>query len=382
MMGIAKSSKHRTTHLFRFFASSWTAAQASWPSQASSTKTSPAHPNDVNALSRARTCNFRATAESSTTKTQGVRGVSDVCLSSNWSRAFARSRRSACSNMSKPRKPPARNDAPTPSASFSADVTGFVPETAQGPCGSAWAQSSSWASDEVTGPPMVRIDVRGRGASSSDGAWTATTDTPCKPAAAVIAAPMSPLSHNTKRNLGPLLSSIRLRHDDALEKPSTASARAILAPMLRAASRSTSTHFFRRSGFESKTATPTTPPDNRPSDRLNEVTEAHARDSPMRICPNWGEGGADPSEDARGLDGGRGASGSGLRNANVPAVGAGSRGGGGRPPGRPNRGGVQSDVCAWRLEQRPAILENVAPVSLMSRDETSGLSMDTLGMSR
>ena len=45
-------------------------------------------------------------------------------------------------------------------------------------------------------------------------------------------------------------------------------------------------------------------------------------------------------------------------------------------------GGVQSDVCAWRLEQRPAILENVAPVSLMSRDEPSGLSIDTLGMSR
>ena len=80
------------------------------------------------------------------------------------------------------------------------------------------------ASEDVTGPPMVRIDVRGRGASSSDGAWTAMTDTPCKPAAAVIAAPMSPLSHNTKRNLGPLLSSIRLRHDDAFEKPSTATA--------------------------------------------------------------------------------------------------------------------------------------------------------------
>ena len=72
----------------------------------------------------------------------------------------------------------------------------------------------------------------------------------------------------------------------------------------------------------------------------------------------------------------------GLKNANVLAVGAGSRGGGGRPPGRPNMGGVQSDVCAWRLEQRPAILEKVAPVSLMSRDETSGLSIDTLGMSR
>ena len=102
----------------------------------------------------------------------------------------------------------------------------------------------------------------------------------------------------------------------------------------------------------------------------------------MRICPNWGEGGADPSEDARGLDGGRGASGSGLKNANVPAVGAGSRGGGGRPPGRPNMGGVQSDVCAWRLEQRPAILENVAPASLMSLVDTSGLSIETLGMSR
>jgi hypothetical protein len=44
-------------------------------------------------------------------------------------------------------------------------------------------------------------------------------------------------------------------------------------------------------------------------------------------------------------------------------------------------GGVQSDVCAWRLEQRPAILENVAPASTLLAD-TSGLSMDTEGMSR
>jgi hypothetical protein len=66
----------------------------------------------------------------------------------------------------------------------------------------------------------------------------------------------------------------------------------------------------------------------------------------------------------------------------VPAVGAGSRGGGGRPPGRPNMGGVQSDVCACLEEQRPAIFENVAPASLMSRVAASGLSMDTDGMSR
>ena len=42
---------------------------------------------------------------------------------------------------------------------------------------------------------------------------------------------------------------------------------------------------------------------------------------------------------------------------------------------------MQSDVCAWRLEQRPAILENVAPASTLLAD-TSGLSMDTEGMSR
>ena len=155
----------------------------------------------------------------------------------------------------------------------------------------------------------------------------------------------------------------------------------MFAPMLRAASRSTSTHFLRRSGFESKTATPTTPPDSRPSDRRSDVTDAHALDSPMRICPNWGEGGAEPSLDARGLVPGRGASGSGLKNANVPAVGAGSRGGGGRPPGRPNMGGVQSDVCACLEEQRPAIFEKVAPASTLLVD-TSGLSIETLGMSR
>ncbi len=155
----------------------------------------------------------------------------------------------------------------------------------------------------------------------------------------------------------------------------------MFAPMLRAASRSTSTHFLRRSGFESNTATPTTPPDNRPSDLRKEVTDAHARDSPMRICPNCGDGGAEPSDDARGLVPGRGASGSGLKNANVPDVGAGSRGGGGRPPGRPNMGGVQSDVCACLEEQRPAIFEKVAPASTLLVD-TSGLSMDTDGMSR
>ena len=184
--------------------------------------------------------------------------------------------------MSNPRNPPALRLAPTPSASLRADVTGFVPDTAQGPCGSACAQSSSCANDEVTGPPMVRIDVRGR-ASSSEGACTATTETPCKPAAAVIAAPTSPPSHKTKRNRGPLLSSILRLQDDAFEKPSTANALAILAPIDRAASLSTSTHFFRRSGSESNTATPTTPPDSRPSDRLKEVTDAHARDSPIRI---------------------------------------------------------------------------------------------------
>ena len=129
---------------------------------------------------------------------------------------------------------------------------------------------------------MVRIDVRGR-ASSSEGACTATTETPCKPAAAVMAAPTSPPSHRTNRNRGPLLSSILRRHDDALEKPSTASALAILAPIDRAASLSTSTHFLRGSGSESSTATPTTPPDKRPSLRLKEVTDAHALDSPIRI---------------------------------------------------------------------------------------------------
>ena len=95
---------------------------------------------------------------------------------------------------------------------------------------------------------------------------------------------------------------------------------------------------------------------------------------------HWGDGGAEPSEEDRGLV--RGASGSGLRKAKVPAGGAGSRGGGGRPPGRPNMGGVQSDVCACLEEQRPAIFEKVAPVSLMSLVETSGLSIETLGMSR
>ena len=221
---------------------------------------------------------------------------------------------------------------------------------------------------------MVRMEVLGR-ASSSEGACTATTDTPCKPAAAVIAAPTSPPSHSTKRNRGPLRSSIRRRHDDALEKPSTANARAMFAPIDRAASRSTSTHFFRRSGSESNTATPTTPPLRRPSLRLNEVTEAHARDSPIRICPNWGEGGAEPSEEDRGLV--RGASGSGERKAKVPAGGAGSRGGGGRPPGRPKSGGA-----ACLEAQRPAILEKVAPASFTERVAPSGLSVDTEGMPR
>ena len=151
----------------------------------------------------------------------------------------------------------------------------------------------------------------------------------------------------------------------------------MFAPIDRAASLSTSTHFFRRSGSESKTATPTTPPDSRPSDRLNEVTDAHARDSPIRICPNWGDGGAEPSDDARGRDGGRGASGSGLRKAKVPAVGADSRGGGGRPPGRPKSGGA-----ACLEAQRPAILEKVAPASFTERVAPSGLSVDTDGMLR
>jgi hypothetical protein len=225
---------------------------------------------------------------------------------------------------------------------------------------------------------MVRIDVLGR-ASSSEGACTATTETPCKPAAAVIAAPTSPPSHSTKRNLGPDLSSILRRHDDAFEKPSTASARAILAPIDRAASRSTSTHFFRLSGSESNTATPTTPPPSRPSERRNDVTDAQALDSPILIWPNCGDGGAEPSLDARGLDGGCGASGSGLRKANVPAVGADSRGGGGRPPGRPKSGGAPSECLE---EQRPAILEKVAPASPTARVAPSGLSVDTEGMPR
>ena len=221
---------------------------------------------------------------------------------------------------------------------------------------------------------MVRMEVLGR-ASSSEGACTATTDTPCKPAAAVIAAPTSPPSHSTNRNLGPDLSSILRRHDDAFEKPSTARARAILAPIDRAASLSTSTHFFRLSGSESNTATPTTPPDKRPSDRLNEVTEAQARLSPILIWPNCGEGGAEPSEEDRGLV--RGASGSGERKAKVPAGGAGSRGGGGRPPGRPKSGGA-----ACLDAQRPAILEKVAPASFTERVAPSGLSVDTEGMPR
>ena len=93
----------------------------------------PAQPKDVKARSNARTCNFLATAESSTTKTQGVRGVSEVCRSKSWSNAFARSLRSAWRSMSNPRNPPALRLAPTPSASFKAEVTGFVPDTAQGP---------------------------------------------------------------------------------------------------------------------------------------------------------------------------------------------------------------------------------------------------------
>jgi len=149
----------------------------------------------------------------------------------------------------------------------------------------------------------------------------------------------------------------------------------MFAPIDRAASLSTSTHFFRLSGSESNTATPTTPPDKRPSLRLRDVTDAHALDSPILIWPNCGDGGAEPSEEDRGLV--RGASGSGERKAKVPAGGAGSRGGGGRPPGRPKSGGA-----ACLDAQRPAILEKVAPASLMSLVPSSGLSVDTDGMAR
>ena len=61
----------------------------------------------------------------------------------------------------------------------------------------------------------------------------------------------------------------------------------------------------------------------------------------------------------------------------MPAGGAGSRGGGGRPPGRPKSAGA-----ACLEAQRPAILEKVAPASLMSRVPTLGLSVDTEGMPR
>ena len=61
----------------------------------------------------------------------------------------------------------------------------------------------------------------------------------------------------------------------------------------------------------------------------------------------------------------------------MPAGGAGSRGGGGRPPGRPKSGGA-----ACLDAQRPAILEKVAPASFTERVAPSGLSVDTEGMSR
>ena len=61
----------------------------------------------------------------------------------------------------------------------------------------------------------------------------------------------------------------------------------------------------------------------------------------------------------------------------MPAGGAGSRGGGGRPPGRP-----KSAVFECLEAQRPAILEKVAPASFTERVAPSGLSVETLGMSR
>jgi len=61
----------------------------------------------------------------------------------------------------------------------------------------------------------------------------------------------------------------------------------------------------------------------------------------------------------------------------VPAGGAGSRGGGGRPPGRP-----KSAVFECLEAQRPAILEKVAPASFTERVAPSGLSVDTDGMAR
>ena len=61
----------------------------------------------------------------------------------------------------------------------------------------------------------------------------------------------------------------------------------------------------------------------------------------------------------------------------MPAVGGASRGGGGRPPGRPKSGGA-----ACLEAQRPAILEKVAPASFTDRVAPSGLSVDTEGMAR
>ena len=61
----------------------------------------------------------------------------------------------------------------------------------------------------------------------------------------------------------------------------------------------------------------------------------------------------------------------------MPAVGGASRGGGGRPPGRPKSGGA-----ACLEAQRPAILEKVAPASFTARVAPSGLSVDTEGMAR
>ena len=61
----------------------------------------------------------------------------------------------------------------------------------------------------------------------------------------------------------------------------------------------------------------------------------------------------------------------------MPAVGADSRGGGGRPPGRPKSAGA-----ACLEAQRPAILEKVAPASFTDRVAPSGLSVDTEGMAR